>query len=362
MEIEKYILKREASLDSLKKRIKNFAVFDFNYIPSKPLMREEVKPIVDSLLRYDKTGIANNLVIVGSRGSGKTLTIKYLKHLFKQKPNLDFLYANCRQFNTSFKIISGLLNLKPRGHSLSELYEKFKEKYSQKTIIVLDEVDLISEKDKHKDIFYFLSRSDKGYMAILLSNNPRFLNSLDEPTRSSLQPEVIHFKNYNALEIRKIIRERARIGLKSYSSEILSQIAALTTHQTNSDVRVAIKTLYYWATHTERNIKDNFKKAQKDLVNDIISDLSTPNILILKAVSEVREKFVKEVYTRYKQLCLSQRLDGFSYVYFYNSLAYLQSLGLILLFLTKVNRAYTNTVNLTFEPAIINTIYQARFG
>jgi Cdc6-like AAA superfamily ATPase len=361
MEITQYIVKKEASLENLKKRIRSFEVFDFNYIPERPLMREEVRPIIDSLLRYEKTGIANNLAIVGSRGSGKTLTIKYLQKIFSRKQRINFLYANCRQLNTSFKIIAGLLNLKPRGHALPELYDKFKEKYHSKTILVLDEVDLISEKDKNKDIFYFLSRAENGYMAILLSNNPRFLNSLDEPTRSSLQPEVIHFKNYNALEIKAILKERARVGLRSYSSSALSQIAASTAQLTNSDIRVAIKTLYYVATHTGKNIIENFKRAQKDIVVDVINDLNDHNVLILKAITEVNEKFVKVVYERYKHLCLSQKLESFSYVYFYNSLAYLQSLGLILLFLTKINRAYTNTVNLTFEPAIVNTIYQARF-
>lgn len=361
MEIERYILKKEASLEKLKKKIRNFEVFDFNYIPSRPLMREEIKPIVDSLLRYDKTGIPNNLIVVGSRGSGKTLAIKYLKKVFEKKTNLKLLYVNCRQLNTSFKIIAGLLNLKPRGHSLTELYDLFKQRFSGKTILVLDEVDLISEKDKNKDIFYFLSRSDQNYMAILLSNNPRFLNSLDAPTRSSLQPEVIHFRNYNAPEITRILQERAKSGLKRYSTKIISQIAGLTTQRTNSDVRVAIKTLYYWATNTKKGIKENFDKAQKDIVFDVVNDLNENNILILKAAKETTEKFVKAIYKRYRLLSREQGTEGFSYVYFYNSLSYLQSLGLIILFSTKINRSYTNTVNLNFDPSVIDSIYNLKF-
>lgn len=360
MEIEKYIYKKEASLDSLRKRIKNFEVFNFNYIPAKPLMRKEVKPIVDSILRYNKTNVPNNLVIVGSRGSGKTLTIKYLKKVFEEKYDLKLLYANCRHLNTSFKILTGLLGLKPRGHSLSELYGKFRDAYPQKIIVILDEVDLISEKDKNKDIFYFLSRSDRNYMTILLSNNPRFLNSLDDPTRSSLQPQVIYFKNYDSIEIKKILSERAKAGLKSRNLNIISQVAALTTRLTNSDVRVAIKALYYWATRTEQTIKDNFNKAQKDIVFEIVNNLNDHSVLILKAVSEIREKFVRSVYAKYCLLCKKHGLEGFSYVYFYNSLSYLQSLGLILLFLTKVNRTYTNTINLTFDPSVINSIYNKR--
>ena len=347
-------------LERLQKRIRDFRVFDFNYIPPKPLMRQEVKPIIDSILRYEKTTIPNNIAIVGSRGSGKTLTIKYLQKVFEEKPGLKILYANCRQLNTSFKIMAGLLNLKPRGYSLPELYDKFKEKYTQKTILILDEADLI-DKEKNASILYFLSRSDRPYMTILLSNNPKFLNVLDEPTRSSLQAELMNFKDYNALEIKSILRRRAKLGLNNYSPDILSQIAALTTRLTNSDVRVAIKCLYYWATHTERSIKDNFNKAQKDIVVDVVNDLNDNNIIILKAIADIKEKFVKTVYEKYRQLSKIQGQDGFSYVYFYNSLSYLQSLGLLILFSTKVNRAYTNTISLTFDPAIINTIYDVRF-
>jgi len=350
MEIEQYILKRENSIEKLNSRIKKFEVFDFNFIPSRPLMREEIKPMVDSFLRYDKTNIPNNLVIVGSKGTGKTLTIRYLKNYFEVKSSLKILYANCRQLNTSFKIIAGLLNIKPRGLCLNELYDRFKAAYPQKTVIILDEVDLISEKDRKKDILYFLSRADSNYMSVLLSNSPRFLSTLDAPTCSSLQPSIIHFKNYNAIEITRILKERAHAGLRHCNQAVLSEIACLTTQYTNSDVRVAIKTLYYWATHAEKSVRDNFQRAQKDIVVDIVNDLNDHNILILKAISETREKFVKSVYERYKQLSRAHGLDGFSYVYFYNTLSYLQSLGLILLFSTKINRVYTNTINLTFEP------------
>lgn len=48
---------------------------------------------------------------------------------------------------------------------------------------------------------------------VLLSNNPKFLNSLDESTRSSLQPDLLVFRNYSAVEIHEILKERARAGL-----------------------------------------------------------------------------------------------------------------------------------------------------
>ncbi len=58
--------------------------------------------------------------------------------------------------------------------------------------VILDEVDLLSEKDKTKEILcIYLSRSPAGYMAVLLSNNPRWATTLDESIQSTLQPEAI---------------------------------------------------------------------------------------------------------------------------------------------------------------------------
>ena len=56
MDIEQYLSQRQKRFDKSKNQISNFQVFDFNYIPEKPLMREEVKPVIDALLRYQQTG------------------------------------------------------------------------------------------------------------------------------------------------------------------------------------------------------------------------------------------------------------------------------------------------------------------
>jgi len=215
MDITEYLKTKQQDLKKNADRIQNFKIFDFNYIPNKPLMREEVKPLIDSLLRYDQTGIANNVIILGARGCGKSLSAKYLMHVLAQQTDLNFIYVNCRQHNTSFKITAFILGVQPRGISLDELWQRFEIGNKDKTVFILDEIDLMSDKDRHKDILYLISRSPNNYMTILLSNNPKFLNSLDESINSTLQPEIIHFSSYNAIEMQKILTERARMGLKS---------------------------------------------------------------------------------------------------------------------------------------------------
>jgi len=362
MRITDYLDRQARLLDRSSAQIKDFRVFDFNWIPDEPLMREEAKPIIDACLRYLKTGIANHLFVFGSRGCGKTLMVRYLQRQLTERNEVAMLYVNCRQHNTSFKILAHLLGVRPRGTSLAELWHRFCDEYPGPLVLILDEVDLLSDKDRHKDILYLLARSDRNHMAILLSNHPKFLNRLDESIRSSLQPEVIFFRNYDAQEVAAILLDRAKLGLHTCPPSLVHQIAALTVQATNADVRVAIKTLYYAALEQIPDIKPLFDRARRDLTSDVLTDLNGRNLLILKAAADTPEPFVKTVYDHYCRLSLAEHEEPFSYVYFYTSLSYLQSIGLILLLSTKVGRTYTNQIQILFDRELFEAIWRARFG
>ena len=361
MHIQDYIDKRTIQLGKTSRQIRDANVFDFNYIPQQPLMRQETRPLIDALLRYATTGIANHLLISGSRGSGKTLMVKYIGRLLQNDHGLTFVYANCREHNTSFKILASLLEVRPRGHSMDELWQRFCDDHTGRLVLILDEIDLISDKDRTRQILYLISRSPRNYMAVLLSNNPQFLNSLDESTRSTLQPELVHFRDYNAEELHEILVDRARSGIVRPPKRILPQIAALTTKHTNSDVRVAIKTLYYLALEPRSDVREMFEKARRDIVREMLSGLNDRNLMILKVTASIDMPFVKKVYGDYRRLSQQLREEPYSYVYFYSNLSYLQSVGLILLLSTKVGRTYTNQIQLLFAAELLDAIWKARF-
>ena len=361
MDIESYLFEKQQNLAKSKVRIKDSHIFDFNYIPEKLLMRKEVKPIIDALLRYQQTGIANNALILGARGSGKSVMLRYLMKLMSKQQQLNFVYTNCRQHNTSFKILASLLGVRPRGCSLDELWQRFASSNTGQTVFILDEIDLMSDKDRSKDILYLISRSLNNYMAILLSNNPKFTNSLDQSIMSTLQPEIIHFSSYNTAEITEILTDRAKVGLKILPKNVISEIAARTVKNTNSDVRVAIKTLYLWAFDPDVSLKEHFEKAQCDIMFDVVKDLNDKNLLILKAAISQRDGYVKDIYQTYRRISVQFHEEPFSYMHFYSNLSYLQSLGAILLISTKIGRTFTNRIQLTFDPDILSTVWKTRF-
>jgi len=337
-------------------------VFDFSHIPQKPVLREECKVLADEMLRFDLSGIANHHVIVGSRGSGKTLMVKYLQRVMCRHTKLDIVYANCRHHNSSFKVLAHWLNVPPRGFGLAELFQRFCQQHRKKTLVVLDEIDLMSPKDRRKEILYLLSRSEQPFMVFMLSNSPQVLNDLDAATRSSLQPIPLHFKNYDAPQIESILKDRATHGLHRWTDGLLAEIAALTVRLTNSDARVAIKTLQYAITRTELDLRTCFDQARRDLIIDLVNDLSDATLMILRAVTTAKIDVAKGVYDRYRQYCLEQHEKPFSYMHFYSHLSYLQSVGLVILVSTKTGRAYTNRVLPTFDKQVVDQICKLRFG
>ena len=356
-----YIEQSRAECVRASELLTDFKVFDFSYIPERPLVRPETKRIVDCLVRYHQTGISRNLVVVGPRGCGKTLTFQHLAKTLRTQLGLPVYCSNCRLHNTSFKVLANILKLNPRGYAYSELCERFEQAIPGPAVIVLDESDMLSEKDTRKDILYFLSRSSRRYSVVLLSNNPRYLRNLDESTRSSLQPEFIHFNSYSAQEMFTILKDRAETGLKEVDDGMLNEIAAMTAKNTNSDARVAIKSLFYCATKEAESVQACFDKAREDVMADVLNNVNEKALLILKAALQESTRLVKAVYQQYMALSRQNREEPYGYTHFYANLGYLASLGLIILVSAKVDRTFTNRVEPLVTAEQVEAVITRRF-
>ena len=357
-----YIEQSRVEAERVGSSVKDYRVFDFTYIPERPLVRPETRRIVDCLVRYHQTGIPRNLVVVGPRGCGKTLTFQHLAKALKAKLGLPFHGVNCRIHNTSFKILANILKLTPRGYAYPELCARFEQMIPGPAVIVLDESDMLSEKDTRKDVLYFLSRSSMRYSVILLSNNPRYLRNLDESTRSSLQPEFIHFNSYSAQEMLNILKDRAETGLKEVDDSMLNEIAAMTAKNTNSDARVAIKSLFYCATKEAESVHACFDKAREDVMADVLNNANEKALLILKAALLEPSRLVKAVYQQYIALSQQNREEFYGYTHFYANLGYLASLGLIVLVSAKVDRTFTNRVEPLVTIEQVEAVIARRFN
>ena len=127
-----------------------------------------------------------------------------------------------------------------------------------------------------------------------------------------------------------------------------------TTSDRNGDAQsVPLASAEYTVTVLER--------ARRDVVVDMIADLSDTALMTLRAVAASGTEFAKDTYARYRRFCQAQGEKPISYVYFCSNLSYLQSAGLVALISTKVGRSYPNRVLLTFDRATVEQICRLRF-
>ena len=67
--------------------------------------------------------MATHMAVIGSRESGKTLSLEFLQRCVLRETRLAILYANRRSHNKGFAIMYNLLNVKTHGGSLFELFD-----------------------------------------------------------------------------------------------------------------------------------------------------------------------------------------------------------------------------------------------
>ena len=82
------------------KDIKDFSLFDFNYIPDEPIIRQETEHLIDEMVRFELSGIPTHQAIIGSKGCGKTVTLKYLQKAVPIVPGEGFWGTVTRRCNS----------------------------------------------------------------------------------------------------------------------------------------------------------------------------------------------------------------------------------------------------------------------
>jgi hypothetical protein len=110
-ELLAYIEQSREEAERVGSVVRDFRVFSFDHIPERPVIRPEVKRIVDCLVRYAQSGIPRHLVIVGPRGCGKTLTFRYLEKAFASKLRLPFFGVNCRVLRKEMGLHNPILGI-----------------------------------------------------------------------------------------------------------------------------------------------------------------------------------------------------------------------------------------------------------
>ena len=260
-ENKKTQLKRFILTDSSKRIISNPTVFKQTYTPDLIVERKETTDFYREISVFINYRKPSHLIVKGFPGSGKTVTVNFLTdELKKEKQDIEIFTENC----SAKSPVDVLQNLTKdfSTKNFQDLKKIFAEKLSKDAIIVLDEID--RSNPRIEDLLYFLSRPkelipefNKNINLILISNNLRWEEGLQDKTRSSLQLKPLVFAPYSIPQIINILRARIKKGFikeSSISDELIKKIAEDTERIKKGDCRVAIETLFYSAQNNTVHI------------------------------------------------------------------------------------------------------------
>ena len=229
------------------------------YLPDVlPHREREIREIVDALRGAADGRGAENLLLTGPTGTGKTSVSKFvMKELADYSSRVVPLYVNCWEVTTRHGILSRLSNalgivMPRRGVATDEISERVAEelgKSGKVAVVVLDEVDrLFAAKREEWQVLYDLSRGNEVFSAgiglISITNYEDAMVGMDARIKSSLVQKHVKFERYSPVQLKDILRERAKMAYvqDALEKEVVPLCAAMGAKR-GGDARVAINVL-----------------------------------------------------------------------------------------------------------------------
>ena len=371
----------------------NKAVLQTNYTPKTiPHRDEEIEQVASILapsLRGERT---SNLFVYGKTGTGKTLSIQFvknelLKRAEKGSVNLKIEYLNCKLrkiADTEYRILAELIkklggSVPATGLPTNQVYNKFIDlidKEKNNLVLVLDEIDQAVYKISDS-FLYNLTRlnselSKTRISLVGISNDLKFLDSIDPRVRSSLSEEEIVFPPYNALQLQDILKRRAEQAFKEniVKEGVISKCAAFAARE-HGDARRALDLLRIAGELAEREGKKEIELSHIDLANekidrDKIIDVveSGPKqfqialLAIIQLNQAKKEKiFTGDIYDIYQNLCRQTKTEILTQRRISDLIAELDLLGLInAKVISKGRHGRTREIRLSIPDKILGKV------
>jgi archaeal cell division control protein 6 len=336
-------------------------------IPHRDDQIEHIAGILAPSLLGNKT---SNLFIYGVTGTGKTLSVQHVTNELSKRATeskvLRVEYLNCKLkkvADTEYRILAELIrklggSVPATGLPTDQVYLKFLEileSLDEKLLIlILDEIDQAVKKI-NDEFLYNLTRlnselSNKQIILVGISNDLRFLDSLDPRVRSSLSEEELVFPPYNAVQLQDILKKRSNDAFKEnvVNDGVIAKCAAYAARE-HGDARRALDLLRVAGELAERGAHKQIKiehidnandKIEKDKILDIVETGTKQFQLVLYTIIELVDKnkqsndkkgsvYTGDIFDYYENLCKSYKVDCLTQRRVSDIIAELDMLGLI---------------------------------
>ncbi|RZV06420.1 Cdc6/Cdc18 family protein [Natrinema hispanicum] len=283
---------------------------------------DQLARVVDNLKPVLQDEGIPDMLLSGPSGTGKSLIIhavcKQIVELCESQGKVfGVLSINCEGPKTADRAVYRLvkaaaddLGVDPgvpqtgvsTDQKLERLYELMREHYDG-VIFILDEIDLLEgpyQEAEYNSLIYQLSRARKladfdGPISLTtITNYADFMKNLNSRAQSSYNPDDIFFDDYDATQLRSILKyRRDAFKPESLSDDVIPLVAAFGS-QTHGDARKAIDLLRWAGELAERRGADtvtesDVRKAQEKYTENRklrhISGISTQKKLSTYAVA-----------------------------------------------------------------------------
>jgi cell division control protein 6 len=267
-----------------------------------------------------------NLFLYGPSGTGKSLIINAVcenigRLCDSRGIRFGVIEMNCQDIGTLGSAVYELamkvadeagVSVQVPQHGVStkekwrELYRLVNENYDT-VVFVLDELDmLVGRRDKDQPAFsrllYQLSRAGSSnditaqVSIAAITNDTKMLESVGSRALSSFTPEDVHFDDYDANQLRAILRHREDAFRDDVLQDDVIPLAAAFAAQNHGDARKAIDLMRVAGDLAEReganrvgeqHVRKAQDKVERNRVLEVTRGISTQKKLCLYATAAV---------------------------------------------------------------------------
>ncbi|MBP6926001.1 MAG: chromosomal replication initiator protein DnaA [Candidatus Pacebacteria bacterium] len=221
-------------------------------------------------------GIYNPLFIYGNTGLGKTHLIQAVGNALKEKnPEYKIYYVSSEKFSNDFV------------HAIqSNQRNAFKEKYKSYDILIMDDVQFLSGKEKtQEELFHLFNSLYDSHKQIMFSSDkhPNYIPGLEDRLKSRFSAGMIIDVTKPEYESRyAILQTKARSFSESIPEETLSYIA----HNVEGNVRelegilnslvcqTRLKKRPIAVTELKNLIRNNIKPRRSVNINEVVESIA----------------------------------------------------------------------------------------
>ena len=298
--------------------IKDMHALDFDYIPGElPHRTEQLKKLAQ-MFKPVFVNIAQNALIRGPVGTGKTAMTKFfcqsLVQIARQQGKiLEYVHINCRKRSTDAMVLLGILNhfdarFPDRGFSVQEMLQILRTHLQRKEsqlLLVLDEVDALVKKGT-SNLIYDLTRfndettqTETSVSVIMISQQDVFTELEAAALSTFKRSNTIVLEKYTRDELYDIIQQRVKLAFHANTvrTESIDLIADIASDY--GDARFSIELLwkagmYADEKHVKQVIPEHVRAAKAETYSVVteskLKNLGKHQLITLLSIAKRLQK------------------------------------------------------------------------